>query len=60
MGFKEESKAYRINDIEADPVVIYRDVSFDKSTFGFLLKLPQDVFDDAVLLTSTPSSSRPV
>ena len=59
MGYEEVSNEYRIFDIEADQVMINRDVTFDKSTFGFLLMLPQDVVDDAVLLTSTPSSSRP-
>ena len=59
MGYEEVSKAYLTYDIEADQVLISRDVTFDKSTFGFLLMLPQDVVDDAVLLTSTPSSSRP-
>ena len=59
MGYEEVSKAYRIYDIEADQVVISPDVTFDKSTFGSLPMMPQDVVDDAVLLTSTPSSSRP-
>ncbi|CAI5732013.1 unnamed protein product [Peronospora farinosa] len=35
MGYEEVSKAYRVYDIEAGQVVISRDVTFDKSSFGF-------------------------
>ena len=59
MGNEEVLKAYRIYEIEADQVLMSRDVAFDKSTFSFLPMLPQDVVDDAVLLMSTPCLSRP-
>ena len=49
IGYEEVSKAYRIYDIEADQVVISRDVTFDKSTFGLSPALPQETVDDAVL-----------
>ena len=49
MGHEEVSKAYRIYDIEADQVVISRDVTFDESTFGLSPALPQETVDDAVL-----------
>ena len=35
MGYEEESKAYRVFDIEAGQVVISRDVNFDESSFWF-------------------------
>ena len=49
MGYEEVSKAYRIYDIEADQVVISRDVTFDESTFGFSPALPQEAVDDTAL-----------
>uniref|UniRef100_A0AAV1TBG1 Polyprotein n=1 Tax=Peronospora matthiolae TaxID=2874970 RepID=A0AAV1TBG1_9STRA len=35
MGYEEVSKAYRVYDIEADQVVISRDITFDESTLTF-------------------------
>ena len=49
MGYEEVSKAYRVYDIEADQVVISRDVTFDESTFGFSPTLPQEIVDDTAL-----------
>ena len=49
MEYEEISKANRVYNIEADEVVIYRDLTFDKLTFGLLPTLPQDVIDDAGL-----------
>ena len=49
MEYEEISKANRVYNIEADEVVIYRDLTFDKLTFGLLSTLPQDVIDDAGL-----------
>ena len=49
MGYEEVSKAYRVYDIEADQVVISRDVTFDESTFGFSPALPQEAVDDTAL-----------
>ena len=49
MGYEEVSKAYRIYDIEADRVVISRDVTFNKSTFGFSPTLPQEILEDTAL-----------
>uniref|UniRef100_A0AAV1UX72 Retroviral polymerase SH3-like domain-containing protein n=1 Tax=Peronospora matthiolae TaxID=2874970 RepID=A0AAV1UX72_9STRA len=49
MGYEEVSKAYRVYDIEADQVVISRDVTFDEPTFGFSPTLPQEIVDDTAL-----------
>ena len=49
MGYEEVSKAYRVYDIEADQVMISRDVTFDESTFVFLQTLPQEIVDDTAL-----------
>uniref|UniRef100_A0AAV1TCD4 Reverse transcriptase Ty1/copia-type domain-containing protein n=1 Tax=Peronospora matthiolae TaxID=2874970 RepID=A0AAV1TCD4_9STRA len=49
MGYEEVVKAYRVYDIEADQVVISRDVTFDESTFGFSPTLPQEIVDDTAL-----------
>uniref|UniRef100_A0AAV1UAN7 Retroviral polymerase SH3-like domain-containing protein n=1 Tax=Peronospora matthiolae TaxID=2874970 RepID=A0AAV1UAN7_9STRA len=49
MGYEEVSKAYRVYDIEADQVVISRDVTFDESTLGFSPMLPQEIVDDTAL-----------
>lgn len=49
LGYEEISKAYRVYKIEVDEAVIYRDLTFDESTFGFSPTLPQDVIDDAEL-----------
>uniref|UniRef100_A0AAV1UXY0 Reverse transcriptase Ty1/copia-type domain-containing protein n=1 Tax=Peronospora matthiolae TaxID=2874970 RepID=A0AAV1UXY0_9STRA len=49
MGYEEVSKAYRVYEIEADQVVISRDVTFDEPTFGFSPTLPQEIVDDTAL-----------
>uniref|UniRef100_A0AAV1TXN3 Reverse transcriptase Ty1/copia-type domain-containing protein n=1 Tax=Peronospora matthiolae TaxID=2874970 RepID=A0AAV1TXN3_9STRA len=49
MGYEEVSKAYRVYDIEAEQVVISRDVTFDESTLGFSPTLPQEIVDDTAL-----------
>uniref|UniRef100_A0AAV1V9F8 Polyprotein n=1 Tax=Peronospora matthiolae TaxID=2874970 RepID=A0AAV1V9F8_9STRA len=49
MGYEEASKAYRVYDIEADQVVISRDITFDESTFDFLMDRPSDDDEDAEL-----------
>uniref|UniRef100_A0AAV1VDW7 Integrase catalytic domain-containing protein n=1 Tax=Peronospora matthiolae TaxID=2874970 RepID=A0AAV1VDW7_9STRA len=49
MGYEEVSKAYRVYDIEADQVVISRNVTFDESTLGFSPMLPQEIVDDTAL-----------
>uniref|UniRef100_A0AAV1UY55 Retroviral polymerase SH3-like domain-containing protein n=1 Tax=Peronospora matthiolae TaxID=2874970 RepID=A0AAV1UY55_9STRA len=49
MWYEEVSKAYRVYDIEADQVVISRDVTFDESTLGFSPRLPQEIVDDTAL-----------
>uniref|UniRef100_A0AAV1T0M0 Retroviral polymerase SH3-like domain-containing protein n=1 Tax=Peronospora matthiolae TaxID=2874970 RepID=A0AAV1T0M0_9STRA len=49
MGYEEASKAYRVYDIEADQVVISRDITFDESTLGFSPRLPQEIVDDTAL-----------
>uniref|UniRef100_A0AAV1V806 Reverse transcriptase Ty1/copia-type domain-containing protein n=1 Tax=Peronospora matthiolae TaxID=2874970 RepID=A0AAV1V806_9STRA len=49
MGYEEASKAYRLYDIEADQVVISRDITFDESTFDFSLDRPSDDYEDAEL-----------
>ena len=43
------SKAYRIYDIEADRVMISRDVTFNESKFAFSPTLPQETVDDTAL-----------
>ena len=42
MGYEEVSKAYRVFDIEAEQMVITRDVNFDESTFGFSMRPPSE------------------
>ena len=42
-GYEEVSKAYRVYDIDAQRVVISRDVTFDESTLG---DLSVQFFDD--------------
>uniref|UniRef100_A0AAV1TH64 Reverse transcriptase Ty1/copia-type domain-containing protein n=1 Tax=Peronospora matthiolae TaxID=2874970 RepID=A0AAV1TH64_9STRA len=49
MGYEEASKAYRVYDIEADQVVISRDITFDESTFDFSMDRPIDDDEDAEL-----------
>ena len=49
MGYEEASKAYRVYDIEADQVMISRDVIFDESAFRFSPALPQAVVEDTAL-----------
>uniref|UniRef100_A0AAV1VDJ4 Integrase catalytic domain-containing protein n=1 Tax=Peronospora matthiolae TaxID=2874970 RepID=A0AAV1VDJ4_9STRA len=49
MGYEEESKAYRVYDIEAGQVVISRDITFDESTFDFSVDRPSDDDEDAEL-----------
>uniref|UniRef100_A0AAV1UPL8 Reverse transcriptase Ty1/copia-type domain-containing protein n=1 Tax=Peronospora matthiolae TaxID=2874970 RepID=A0AAV1UPL8_9STRA len=49
MGYEEVSKSYRAYDIEADQVVISRDVTFDESTLGFSPRLLQEIVDDTAL-----------
>uniref|UniRef100_A0AAV1TVK9 Reverse transcriptase Ty1/copia-type domain-containing protein n=1 Tax=Peronospora matthiolae TaxID=2874970 RepID=A0AAV1TVK9_9STRA len=49
MGYEEASKAYRVYDIEADQVVISRDITFDESTFDFSMDRPSDNDEDAEL-----------
>ena len=49
VGYEEVLKAYRIYDIEADRVVISRDVSFNESAFTFSPTLPQESVDDTAL-----------
>uniref|UniRef100_A0AAV1U9X3 Integrase catalytic domain-containing protein n=1 Tax=Peronospora matthiolae TaxID=2874970 RepID=A0AAV1U9X3_9STRA len=49
MGYEEASKAYRVYDIEADQVVISRDITFDESTFDFSMDRPSDDDEDAEL-----------
>uniref|UniRef100_A0AAV1TFT7 Retroviral polymerase SH3-like domain-containing protein n=1 Tax=Peronospora matthiolae TaxID=2874970 RepID=A0AAV1TFT7_9STRA len=53
MGYEEVVKAYRVYDIEADQVVISRDVTFDESTFGFSPTLPQEIVHDTALDTES-------
>ena len=43
VGYEEVSKAYRVYDIDAQWVVISRDVMFDESSLGDLLV---QIFDD--------------
>uniref|UniRef100_A0AAV1V0P1 Retroviral polymerase SH3-like domain-containing protein n=1 Tax=Peronospora matthiolae TaxID=2874970 RepID=A0AAV1V0P1_9STRA len=57
MGYEEVSKAYRVYDIEADQVVISRDVTFDESTFGFSPTLPQEIVDDTALDVESMNTS---
>ena len=49
MGYEEVSKAYRIYDIEANRVMISRDVTFNESVFAFSPTLPQESVDDTAL-----------
>uniref|UniRef100_A0AAV1UJD7 Integrase catalytic domain-containing protein n=1 Tax=Peronospora matthiolae TaxID=2874970 RepID=A0AAV1UJD7_9STRA len=49
MGYEEASKAYRVYDIEADQVVISRDITFDESTIDFSMDRPSDDDEDAEL-----------
>uniref|UniRef100_A0AAV1TV48 Integrase catalytic domain-containing protein n=1 Tax=Peronospora matthiolae TaxID=2874970 RepID=A0AAV1TV48_9STRA len=49
MGYEEVLKAYRVYDIEADQVVISRDITFDESTFDFSMDRPSDDDEDAEL-----------
>uniref|UniRef100_A0AAV1VCX2 Reverse transcriptase Ty1/copia-type domain-containing protein n=1 Tax=Peronospora matthiolae TaxID=2874970 RepID=A0AAV1VCX2_9STRA len=49
MGYEEASKANRMYDIEADQVVISRDITFDESTFDFSMDRPSDDDEDAEL-----------
>ena len=43
VGYEEVSKAYRVYDIDAQRVVISRDVTFDESSLG---DLSANIFDD--------------
>ena len=43
VGYEEVSKAYRVYDIDAQRVVISRDVTFDESSLG---DLSVNIFDD--------------
>lgn len=43
VGYDEVSKAYRVYDIDAQRVVISRDVTFDESSLG---DLSVNIFDD--------------
>ena len=43
VGYEEVSKAYRVYDIDAQRVVISRDVTFDESSLG---DLSFNIFDD--------------
>ena len=47
MGYEEVSEAYGIDDIEADRVIVSRDVTFDESAFS--PTLPQESVDDTAL-----------
>ena len=49
MGYEEVSKAYHIYDIEADRVMISRDVTYNESVFAFSPTLPQESVDDTAL-----------
>ena len=49
MGYEERSKAYRIYDIDADRMVISRDVTFDETTVGFSPATPQEVIEDTAM-----------
>ena len=49
MEYEAVSKAYRIYDIEARKVVITRDVTFNKLSFGFSSVLPQEIVEDIAL-----------
>uniref|UniRef100_A0AAV1V102 Retroviral polymerase SH3-like domain-containing protein n=1 Tax=Peronospora matthiolae TaxID=2874970 RepID=A0AAV1V102_9STRA len=59
MGYEEVVKAYRVYDIEADQVVISRDVTFDESTLGFSPTLPHEIaVDDHRFSTSIGNRDR--
>ena len=49
MGCKEDSKAYCVYDIEAEQVMIYRDVTFDELTIRIFPSFPQAVVGDTAL-----------
>ena len=49
MGYEEASKAYRVYDIEADQVVISRDITFDESTVDFSMDRSSEDDEDAEL-----------
>ena len=49
VGYEEVSKAYRIYDIEADRVIISRDVTFNESKFASSPTLPQEIMNDTAL-----------
>ena len=49
MGYEEVSKAYRNYDIEADRVMISRDVTLNESELAFSPTLSQESVDDTAL-----------
>ena len=49
MEYEDLSKAYCVFGIDAGQVVISRDVTFDESTFGYSLALPQEFAEDFAL-----------
>lgn len=47
VGYEERSKAYRVYDIEARKIVVFRDVNFDESCFRDVTD-SDDELEDAI------------